>query len=66
MPKYHFNKVACNFIEITLRHGCYSVSLLLIFRIPFPKNNSGGLILTLNIFASSFIATPLDNLLTFM
>ena len=47
MPKCNFNKVAllCNFIEITLRHGCYPVNLLHIFRTPFPRNISGWLIL---------------------
>ena len=34
-----------NFIEITLRHGCSPVNLLDIFRTPFPKNTSGGLLL---------------------
>ena len=31
MTKFDFNKV-CNFIEITLRHGCFPVNLLHIFR----------------------------------
>ena len=35
-----------NFIEITLGHGCSPVNLLHIFRIPFPKNTSGRLLLT--------------------
>ena len=35
----------CNFIEIALRHGCFRVSLLHIFRAPFLKNTSGGLLL---------------------
>ena len=39
-------KLQSNFIEITLRHGCSSVNLLHIFRAPFPKNTSGGLLLT--------------------
>ena len=34
-------------IEITLRDGCFPVNLLRIFRTPFPKNTSGGLLLTL-------------------
>ena len=34
-------KLLCNFIEITLRHGCSPVKLLHIFRTPFSKNNSG-------------------------
>ena len=47
MPKCDFNKVAKQniFIEILLRHGCSPVTLLHIFRTPFPKNTSGGLLL---------------------
>ena len=33
-------KLLCNFIEITLRHGCSPVKLLHIFRTPFTKNTS--------------------------
>ena len=33
-----------NFIEITLHHGCSPVNLLHIFRTPFIKNTSGGLL----------------------
>ena len=47
MPKCNFNKVACNFIEITLRHGCSPINLLHIFRTVFPKNTSGGLLVPL-------------------
>ena len=47
MPKCDFNKVASNFIEITLWHGCSPVSLLHIFRTPFPKNTSGWLLLNI-------------------
>ena len=32
-------------IEIALRHGCSPVNLLHIFRTPFYKNTSGGLLL---------------------
>ena len=38
-------KLLCNFIEITIRHGCSPVNLLLIFRTPFTKNTSGWLLL---------------------
>ena len=38
-------KLLCNFSEITFRHGCSSVNLLHIFRTPFLKNTSGGLLL---------------------
>ena len=36
MPKCDFNK-------ITLRYGCYPVTLLHILKTPFYKNTSGGL-----------------------
>ena len=39
-------KLLCNFIEITLRHGCSRVNLLHIFRTPFIKNTSEWLLLT--------------------
>ena len=41
-------KLLCNFIEITLQHGCSPVNLLHIFKTPFPKNTSGGLLLEIN------------------
>ena len=44
MPKCDFNKVASNFIEIALRHGCSPVNLLHIFKAAFPKNTSGRLL----------------------
>ena len=47
IPKCDFNKVAllCNFIEIALWYVCSPVNLLHIFRIPFPKNTFGRLLL---------------------
>ena len=33
-------KFLCNFLNITLRHGCSGVNLLHIFRTPFQKNGS--------------------------
>ena len=45
MLKCDFNKVALQLIEITLRHGCSTVYLLHIFKTPFYKNTSGGLLL---------------------
>ena len=36
-----------NFIEITFGHGCSPVNLLHIFRTPFPKKTSGGMLLLL-------------------
>ena len=38
-------KLQSNYIEITLRHWCFPVSLLYILRAPFPKNTSVGLLL---------------------
>ena len=40
-----FIKFLRNFNEIALRHGCSPENLLHIFRISFPKNTSGGLLL---------------------
>ena len=40
-------KLICNFIEITLRHGCFHVNLLHIFRTLFLKNSSGQLLLNI-------------------
>ena len=37
-------KLLSNFIEITLQHECSAVNLLHIFRTPFFKNTSGGLL----------------------
>ena len=47
LPKCDFNKVACNFIEITILHGYSPVDLLHIFRKSFPRNTSGRLPLSL-------------------
>ena len=41
MSKCDFNKVA-----MALRLGCSPVNLLHILRTPFPKNTSGGMLLT--------------------
>ena len=38
-------KLQSNFIEIALQHGCSPVNLLHVFRIVFPKNTSGRLLL---------------------
>ena len=38
-------KLLTFFIEIALQHGCSPVNLLHSFRIPFPKNTSGRLLL---------------------
>ena len=45
MSKCDFNKVGCNFTEITLRHGCSSTQLLHISRTLLTKNTSGRLFL---------------------
>ena len=44
MLKSRFNKAALQFIEIALEHGRSPVNLLYIFRTPFYKNISGGLL----------------------
>ena len=44
MPKCDFNKLQSNFIEITLWHECSPENLLHIFRTPFYKNTSKGLL----------------------
>ena len=41
-------KLFCNFIEIALGHRYFPVYLLHIFRTPFPKNTSGGLLLSVS------------------
>ena len=45
MPKCDFNEVASNFIESTVQQRCSPVNLLCIFRTPFPKNTSEGMLL---------------------
>ena len=47
MPKCNFNKVAKH-AEIALRHGYSPANLLHIFRTPFLKNTSEGLLLFLS------------------
>ena len=54
MRKCDFNKAA---IEITIRHGCFPVNLLHIFRTPFLKNTSGWLLL---MFALEYIKNKLS------
>ena len=44
MPKFDFNKVSSNFIDITLRHGCFPVNLLHISRTLFLQNTPGDCI----------------------
>ena len=38
-------KLLCNFLKITLQHGCSPINLLHIFRTPFLTNTSGRLLL---------------------
>ena len=52
LPKCDFN-LQSNFNEITLRHGCFPVNLLHIFKIPFSKNTSGWLLLYFNTLSAS-------------
>ena len=44
----------CSFINMTLRHGCSAINLLHIFRAPFPKNTSGGMLLNSVIYDGIF------------
>ena len=49
-----FLVLLCNFIEITLRHGCSPINLLHIFRATFPTNTSArGLLLVFYILVNS-------------
>ena len=43
------SSMLCTFIEITLPHGCSPVNLQHIFRIPFPKDIPGWLLLKIKI-----------------
>ena len=45
-------KLLCNFIEITLQHGCSPGNLLHIFRTPFLKNTSAWLLLNLELIST--------------
>ena len=45
----------CDFIEITLRHGCSPVNLLHIFRAPFSRNYSGWLLVELQLSSGIFV-----------
>ena len=40
-------KLRSNFFKIAVWHGCSPVKVLHVFRTPFPKNTSGGLLLNL-------------------
>ena len=42
--KCDFNKIGMEFIKITLRRGCSLLNLVHIFRTPFHRNTSGGLL----------------------
>ena len=56
-------KLLCNFIEITLQHGCSPVNLLYICRTTFTKNTSGWLLLNFtnnNFTEESLFKTPLS------
>ena len=47
LQRWSYKTFLSNFIKITLLHRCSPVNLLHIFRTPFPKNTSKGLLLTL-------------------
>ena len=46
-------KLMCIFIKITLRNGCSPVNLLITFRISFPRNTSGRLLLIIQFIVKS-------------
>ena len=50
-------KLLCSFIKITLRHGCSPVNWVHVFRILFPKNTSGGLLLGMQNLSTCIIYT---------
>ena len=56
-------KFQSNFIQITLRHGCYCGNLLHIFRIPFPKNTTEGLLLLVTGSLSALKNFPVSEIL---
>ena len=62
VPKCDFNKLLCNFIKITLRHGCSPVNLLNIIRIPFTKNTYGRLLVTITTLGSNYCNLCIINL----
>ena len=48
-------KLLCNFIEITLRHGCSPVNLLHIFRKPFYKNIYVGMLRVFHLYQLAYL-----------
>ena len=56
MPKCNFKKVACNFIEVALQHGCSPVNFLHDFRTPIYNNTSEGLLLNLKVFEKAYVS----------
>ena len=58
-------KCDCNFIEITLRHGCFPVNMLHIFRTSFLKNTSIWLLLSLGRLRYNFFRQRLLLIRTF-
>ena len=62
MPSAISIKLLCNFMEITLRHGCSPVNFLHIFRKPFLKNTSEGLLQDIGIADKILFHLFFDNL----
>ena len=54
-------KLLCNFVEITLRHGCPPINLLHLSRTPFPRNTSRWLVLVLLFFSSEVSSSCIVN-----
>ena len=59
-------KLQSSFIETALQHGCFPVNLMHIFRTPFPKNTSGGLLLdfSFEVLTEDTVANAIKNLPT--
>ena len=53
VPKICNKFIALQFYWTALRHGCFHVNLLHIFKTPFPKNTSGRLLLVFDASRSS-------------
>ena len=54
-------KLLCDFVKITLWHGCFPVNLLHIFRIPFPKTLLDGCLIKYLMSNSKIISWKINN-----
>ena len=56
LPTQYISKCDFNEVAKQLRHGCSPVNLLHIFRTPFPKTSSGGLLLLIALLPSVLLS----------